>query len=425
MNKAMKQLLRGIAFGEPFWVLAAAPILLLPDRFIPDSMMGTTSTLQPYAMLALGIGWPIRWLAYGRPTRLTPITIPILLLLLWLPVNYWAAADKKLALDSLGYLLLGIALYFAFINWPPTQRHPQRLAWFILIIGLGLALSAPFLSNLALNSLYQLPGLAPFFQKLTELTPGNVNENRMAGTLVIMLPLFTILFFRRQQPVWWRLFNGLGMVIILALLVFSQSRGALLAAAFGFGLLIIVRWPRLSYLIPFVLIGFGYFVYLVGPTVFLAAQSADNPLGGFDIRLEILNRTLYALADFPFTGVGIGNFPLVIPILYPYFLIPPDVVVEHSHNIFTQVAVDLGFPGLIAYLAIHLTVMGLLLKIVNRRDGSLRWYLAAGVFTGLAIMFIHGLIDAPVWGAKPAFIAWLLVALAVLLGLNHHDTAPQ
>jgi putative inorganic carbon (HCO3(-)) transporter len=240
-----------------------------------------------------------------------------------------------------------------------------------------------------------------------------------------MLPLFTILFFRRQQSVWWRLFNGLGTVIILALLVFSQSRGALLAAAFGFGLLIITRWPRLSYLIPFVLIGFGYFVYLVGPTVFLAAQSTDNPLGGFDIRLEILNRALYALADFPFTGVGIGNFPLVIPILYPYFLIPPDVVVEHSHNIFTQVAIDLGFPGLIAYLAIHLTVMGLLWKIVNRRDGSLRWYLAAGVFTGLAIMFIHGLIDAPVWGAKPAFIAWLLVALAVLLGLNHHDTAPQ
>jgi putative inorganic carbon (HCO3(-)) transporter len=369
------------------------------------------------------LGWPIRWLVNGRPTRLTPITIPLLLLLLWLPVNYWAAADKKLALDALGYLLLGISLYFALINWPPTQHHPQRVAWLILIMGMGLALSAPFLSNLALNSLYQLPGLAPFFKKLTELTPGNVNENRMAGTLVILLPLFAALFFQKQQSIWWRLFSGLGAIIILALLLFSQSRGALLAGAIGLGLLIIMRWPRLSYLIPLFLAAFGYLIYQSGTEVFLEAQSVDNPIGGFDGRLEIWSRTLYALADFPFTGVGIGNFPLVIPILYPYFIIAPTTIVEHSHNVFTQVAIDLGFPGLIAYLAIHLVVIGLLSNIVKQRDGSARWFMAAGVLAGLAVMFIHGLIDAPVWGAKPAFVPWLLVTLGVLLIINRPNTA--
>ncbi len=420
----MKQLLKGIIFFEPFWIMAVAPILLLPDRFVPETLIGTTTAWQPYAFLILALGWPIRWLVNGRPTRLTPITIPVLLLLLWLPVNYWAAVDKKLALDSLGYLLLGIALYFALINWPPTQHHPQRVAWFILIIGMGLALAAPFLSNLALNSLYQLPSLAPFFKRLTELTPGNINENRMAGTLVIIWPLFVALFFQRQQSIWWRLFSGLGAIIILALLLFSQSRGALLAGAFGLGLLIIIRWPRLGYLIPFFLLAFGYFVFQTGPDVFLEAQSANNPLGGLDVRLEILSRTLYALADFPFTGIGIGNFPLVIPILYPYFLIAPTIIVDHSHNIFTQVAVDLGFPGLIAYLAIHLTVMGLLVDIVKQRNGSTRWFMAAGVLAGLAVMFIHGLIDAPVWGSKPAFVPWLLIALGVLLVINRPHTAP-
>ena len=419
----MKRLLKGIIFLEPFWVLAAAPILLLPDRFIPDTFIGTTTTWQPYAFLILALGWPIRWLVNGRPTRLTPITIPLLLLLLWLPVNYWAAADKKLALDALGYLLLGISLYFALINWPPTQHHPQRVAWLILIMGMGLALSAPFLSNLALNSLYQLPGLAPFFKKLTELTPGTVNENRMAGTLVILVPLFAALFFQKQQSIWWRLFSGLGGIIILALLLFSQSRGALLAGAIGLGLLIIMRWPRLSYLIPLFLAAFGYLIYQSGTEVFLEAQSVDNPIGGFDGRLEIWSRTLYALADFPFTGVGIGNFPLVIPILYPYFIIAPTTIVEHSHNVFTQVAIDLGFPGLIAYLAIHLVVIGLLSNIVRQRDGSARWFMAAGVLAGLAVMFIHGLIDAPVWGAKPAFVPWLLVTLGVLLIINRPNTA--
>lgn len=415
----MKKLLKGIAFLEPFWVLAAAPILLLPDRFVPDPLIGTTTTLQPYAFLVLGIGWPVRWLAYGRFTRLTPITIPLLLLLLWLPVNYWAAADKQLALDALGYLLLGITLYFALINWPPTQNQPQRLTRLILFIGIGLALAAPFLSNMALNNLYQIPGLTPLLTKLTELTPGNVNENRMAGTLVIIWPLFVILFFQKQQTIWWRLFSGLGAIIILALLVFSQSRGALLAGIIGLGLLILMRWPRLSFLLPVFLAVFGYLVYRTGPELFLEAQSVDNPIGGFDGRLEIWSRAFYALADFPFTGIGIGNFPRVIPILYPYFLIAPSVIVEHAHNIFIQVGIDLGLPGLIAYLAIHMTVMGLLIKIVWQRDGSPRWFMAAGVLAGLAVMFIHGLIDAPVWGSKPAFMPWLLIALGVLLIVNH------
>lgn len=410
--------LKRLAWLEPFWVLAMAPFLLLPDRFIPEAVLGTTTTVQPYALLVLGLGWPIRRLAYGRFSRLTPITIPILLILAWLPVNYWAAVDKKLALDALGYLLLGIALYFAFINWPPVQQKPERLAWFILIMGFGLALAAPFLSSLALNSLFQIPRLAPLFKRLADLTPGNVSENRMAGTLVLLWPLFVVLFFRRRQSIWWRLFNGLGAVVIFALLLFSQSRGALLAGAFGLGLLLIMRWPRLIYLLLPVLVGLGLLAYQVGGDVLLEAQSVDNLIGGWDGRIEIWSRTLYALADFPFTGVGIGNFSRVIPILYPYFTIAPSTIVEHSHNIFTQVAIDLGFPGLIAYLAIHGLLFSLLGSIIKKRDGSLSWFLAAGVLAGLVTMFIHGLIDAAVWGAKPAFVAWLLVALAILLSLN-------
>ena len=414
----MTTLFKRIAWLEPFWVLAMAPFLLLPDRFIPETLVGTTTTLQPFALAVLGLGWPVRRLAYGRFTRLTPITFPILLILVWLPVNYWAAVDKKLALDALGYLLLGIALYFAFINWPPTQNRPERLAWFMVIMGFGLALAAPFLSNLAMDSLFQIPRAAPILKRLAALTPGNVNENRMAGTLVILWPLFVALFLHRQQPVWWRLFNGLAAAIIFLLLLFSQSRGALLAGLIGLALLLVLRWPRLAYFLLPLFIGAAFFGYQMGDGLFLEVQSADNPVGGWNGRLEIWSRALYALADFPFTGVGMGNFSRVIPILYPYFTISPSIVVEHSHNIFTQIAIDLGLPGLIAYLAIHGTTFYLLAGILKTRASNTHWYLAAGVLAGLVIMFVHGLVDAAVWGAKPAFVAWLLLALAVLLSLH-------
>jgi putative inorganic carbon (HCO3(-)) transporter len=41
-----------------------------------------------------------------------------------------------------------------------------------------------------------------------------------------------------------------------------------------------------------------------------------------------------------------------VPILYPFFTVPPDTDIAHAHNIFLQTALDLGIPGLVAYLAL-------------------------------------------------------------------------
>ncbi len=401
---------------EPFWVFVVAPVLLLPGRFIPSAWAGSVTNWQPIALAILGLGWPLRWLAYGRPTRPAPVNIPIFLLLLWLPVNYWAAVDKTLALNGVSYLLLGVAVYFASINWPPTVARPQRIGWIILIIGFFLTIAAPFLSNLALSTLFQIPGLSPLLQKLADLTPGNVNENRMAGALALLAPIFWAVGLARRQSWWLRLFSLLTGSIILTLLVLSQSRGALLAVATSLALLLFMRWPRLLWGSPILIAGFAFALYRLGPDVLVSLGSNGDLLGGFDGRLEIWSRAIYAAQDFAFTGLGIGNFQKVIPILYPLFLIAPDTVVEHAHNLWLQVVVDLGFPGLIAYLAIQINVFVLLARILRQRAYDLNWTLAAGTAAGMTAMYVQGVIDAPLWGSKPAFIVWILVALAVQLG---------
>jgi hypothetical protein len=42
--------------------------------------------------------------------------------------------------EAISYLVFGLALYFALLNWPPAQRRPQLIAWSILFLGAGLAL---------------------------------------------------------------------------------------------------------------------------------------------------------------------------------------------------------------------------------------------------------------------------------------------
>ena len=424
-----------IAWFEPFWVFVVGGLLLLPPRFLPEAWQSYTVIYRPLGVALLALGWPVRVIAYRKLTRRTPLDWPLLLLLLWLPVNYWASADKTLSWEAISYLAFGIAGYFALLNWPPAQRQPQIIAWFILLLGIGLTVAAPLLSELDLSKLFRVGTLGNVFQQLSANVPGNVNANRVAGALVVMLPLPVALALLRC----WRarrlsaILYAAVAALMSAVLVLTQSRGAYLAAAVAIALILGLRWPKLLYALPLVLLIGGVIVVHIGPRVVLEGVLSGGAINGLDGRLELWSRALYAISDFSFTGIGIGTFQRVIPILYPLFSIGPDVLITHAHNLLLQVGVDLGLPGLIAYLALFINTFALLVAALRRREATLDWVLAAGALGGLTAMLVHGIFDAPVWGSKPAFLPWLLVVLSVQVGLRaatqsastHEATQPR
>ncbi|RIK38570.1 MAG: hypothetical protein DCC55_20670 [Chloroflexi bacterium] len=113
---------------EPLWILALGIPILLPGRFLPLA-------LHPYLLVILFLFWPLRWFeqlsarrASGRAHLLgSPITLPVFLLLLWLPVTIWVSADRAASWEAAGYLVWGIALYQALIRWAPACA--TRLWW--------------------------------------------------------------------------------------------------------------------------------------------------------------------------------------------------------------------------------------------------------------------------------------------------------
>ena len=113
-------------------------------------------------------------------------------------------------------------------------------------------------------------------------------------------------------------------------------------------------------------------------------------------RLELFSRGLYMLQDFPFTGVGLGTFPRVLPVLYPLFLVGPDAEVPHVHNIYLQMGIDHGFPGLIAYLAFVLLLAMMGVQTIRHSRGRSWEPLAIGLLAGLAAYLTHGWMDA-IW----------------------------
>jgi putative inorganic carbon (HCO3(-)) transporter len=204
-------------------------------------------------------------------------------------------------------------------------------------------------------------------------------------------------------------------------LLITQSRSALLG--FGISLFLIFaialrrwKWLLLGALALTVLAS-GLLVTKVGSEqitglLFGQVGVADvNVLNALDSRLEIWSRAIYGIQDFAFTGMGMNNFRRVVHILYPLFLLPPDTDIAHAHNHLLQTALDLGLPGLIAYLAIWFGAATMLWQTWQNATHDMSKIFVVGFAASLLAYFVYGMIDAVALGAKPGFLFWVLLGL--------------
>jgi putative inorganic carbon (HCO3(-)) transporter len=104
-----------------------------------------------------------------------------------------------------------------------------------------------------------------------------------------------------------------------------------------------------------------------------------------------------------------------MPVLYPTFLTSPDFDVAHSHNHLLQAALDLGVPGLIAYLSIWIVIAALLIRVYTRGSEPQYRSMAGGLGAGLIAHFVFSMTDAIPLGAKVGVLFWLTLALVVSL----------
>jgi putative inorganic carbon (HCO3(-)) transporter len=126
------------------------------------------------------------------------------------------------------------------------------------------------------------------------------------------------------------------------------------------------------------------------------------------------------IRDFPFTGVGMGSFMEIADTLYPFVFLRHGEV-EHAHNLFLQVGVDVGIPGLIAWLAIILVLFTVPWQLYKRGKYSTNKILIGlgiGFFCSQVALCTHGILDAVTWGmVRPAPIVWAIWGMAIASNL--------
>ena len=149
----------------------------------------------------------------------------------------------------------------------------------------------------------------------------------------------------------------------------TQSRGALTGAAFGLLLVLWLLVPRLRIWLAGAML-VGLVALLLNDPVSIANKLLQPSVAGYPttdpanlaVRLDIWSSALAVIRDAPLTGSGMNTFRYIMPERYPSALIPPGWDVAHAHNVFLQVTIDLGLPGLIAYIAIYVITAILLVR---------------------------------------------------------------
>lgn len=384
--------------------------------------------------LVLPVIWIIRAARTGRFLAPSPLNLLLVPLLLMGLVSTWATPDLEFSRGKLSGTLLGVLTLFAGAQWIRTRARLSVAALAFLGIGAALAgfslLATPFTAKFRLMA----PVLEMLPSRLAIPVPeGSLNPNPIGGTLILLIPLLlagTWGLLRGEIPTgletrwgrWWKrltIWGGLGCSSLsLGVLLLTQSRGAWagLAAAGAFLLALRIRWMGR---VLVVLVGVG--VLATALYLWQAGDSAGDSLHevgteiGLAARLEIWNRAIYGIQDFAFTGMGMNSFRKVVHLLYPLFLLSPDQDIASAHNQWLQTALDLGIPGLVAYVALWAAVFRLLWLAGKAASSAWARRLAAGLAAGLFAQFIYLAADAVPLGAKLGIFWWAAVTLAAAL----------
>ena len=411
-------------------VLVAVPMLFPRPEWTP-------------LFLILPLLWVLHWRRSGSPFPMTPFNLPLLLLALMLLVSLWATFSIEFSLDKISGLLFSLAVFFAVVRFADRKFGLATVGF--LAGGVAIAVLALLGAEWARKVSFLNPIVELFPSRLENaLGPeGRFHPNVLAGAILWMLPLLLSLFvvkvfysekgipYERKEVKWiWNTLIFIGFPFVCLIFLLTQSRGSWLAAILVLPavFLSLIQGRRKKILIFIVLIitigvaGTLFSAWLQSSSIqsFIIGTSGAFSVDTLNGRLELWSRAIYGIQDFSFTGMGMNTFQKVVHILYPLFTIGPDANVYHAHNTYLQAALDLGIPGLIAFLSIQIGALAMLVRTWRNRSvlpfsEPLSRAIILGLIGGMVASMLHGLVDAIIMTSKPGILWWYLLGLIAAL----------
>lgn len=355
----------GVSYN-PSKVYQASLILLLYLPALVASLLHGARTwrellpLPLFRVFLLLLVWAVISLSWAhlrsRGDEIGRLLSVMTFILAW---QVWDADDEKYVrrlLAGLGLMLAACAAVYCLQYWHHTPEDSR-------IVGVGTIATSNYAASL----------MGAFCLLLTQLTLPAGSISKMRWVAVAVLLFFVGL--TQTRAVWL----ALAVSVLVAPL---WRRGA------------IARWLAVGVLLLAVMA-------LIRPLPILIERGAS-------LRPQLLQQSLHLIAAHPLRGLGQGS---------AFSLIVDGAAYTHSHNVLTQVAIELGLPGLL--------LTGVMWGMVGwqgwRHRDSMRGriVLALWIFASVVMQFdMPQLLDSP----RPGWILiWLPLALALNLALRERS----
>lgn len=313
---------------------------------------------------------------------------------------------------NLGVLLLFLAAAIDILAGRPSLagRLVTAIAGVAAVVGI-LAV---------LETFHVLPGRFPEPSGINRAALGFGQPNGLALYLALSLPFAVHLWRSGRDPAlrrWW----GVGMILVIAGLAATLSRGSWFAVIVAAGALVFV--------------GDWRFPIRVLAVAFLTALVADLMTGGvvrdrvFGIltdwsvaqRAALMLAGVHMFLENPVTGVGPGGFPheldrigAIVPRLWDLKPTP--------HNAYIQVAAETGLVGLAAFLAFLFVVFRRVVVVARSAADPVTQSLRSALLWSFSIACVAGLAEWPLThghGQLMMLTAALACAPSITGGVTH------
>ena len=350
--------------------------------------------------------------AVSTTTFVVPFITGLLIFAATAIIGAWSAPTPSLALPRLGFIMAGLILLAGL-----PQSSKGYIVTLLTIVNTLCCLLAVVIGGYFLLTHNQTNPVIPTYP---------LHNNLVGGIIIILLPfcIAAIISSRTQRLQLTTLTMVCVVLFSLVTLAITGSRGAWIGLGSGIIFERYLHWRRqnntyatLHRVADLALIG--------GLLACIAIYWVAITMPGYSTHLEFLTNTnsvsrvqlwrdsLPLIQDYLFTGSGLGNttmayssyiFLLHVPFLY------------HAHNLYLQIAIEQGLPGLIAFLLISTCVLGMLLRIYQYNLPQIRHQRTATTIALIA-MLIHGTVDSELYTHPLLGIMFLPLAMVITLFL--------
>jgi len=345
------------------------------------------------------------------------------------PLTIYGHATKT---ELLKFFVYG-AVFFLVINAIKTYAQIKRLVLTIILTGTGVALLGilQFLSHS--DKIY---GFWQSQYKVGSYGGPFVNENHFAGYLAMVIPLTLGFLISSQPPIvsrtaktWkqqlsaldsWLAKNAL-LIFSIALmstgLFLSLSRGGIICFLFSlllFSLFLgLKKYQKNKRKLVLLVSGLAFIFLLwvgVGPVLKELATLADLKKAASE-RPQVWKDTLSLSRDFPFFGVGLGNFQTIYP---KYKSIATPTLWEHAHNDYVEMLADTGWTGLLLFFGGIFIFLFVAMKNWKKRRDPFVLGITLGGCIGSFALLCHSAVEFNLHIPANAFLLFVILGLAAV-----------